>query len=210
MSKQSFSTSFKYTPPVARRLESCVDPSQAVEAAENSDDVGDGGSSGATSTSGEEEEEEVPPHATTAAAAAAAGAALGPKDALRGGAGIDVFPDSMDPFPAWQRRRSRSMASLLQEGEGGLRVADDGRGCKELSRRGGAAGSVEGQMQQQGKASGGQDGGAAPDGSPYRQMQKQGKASGGAAHSGSPYRLRNSEEMPKVRKRELFSCVRRV
>ena len=167
-----------------------MDPSQAVEAAENSDDVGDGGSSGATSTSGEEEEEEVPPHATTAAAAAAAGAALGPKDALRGGAGIDVFPDSMDPFPAWQRRRSRSMASLLQEEEDGLQVADDFAGSKELSGRGGAAGGVEGQMQQHGKASGGRD--------------------GGAAHSGSPYRLRNSEEKPKVRKREMYNSVRGV
>ena len=190
MSKQSFSTSFKYTPPVARRLESCVDPSQAVEAAENSDDVGDGGSSGATSTSGEEEEEEVPPHATTAAAAAAAGAALGPKDALRGGAGIDVFPDSMDPFPAWQRRRSRSMASRVQEEEG-LQVADDGgAGSKELSKRGGAADSAEGQRQLQGKASCGKE--------------------GEATHSGSPYRLRNSEEKPKVRKREMYNSVRGV
>ena len=180
-------------PLTTRRLESCVDPSQAVQVAENSDDVGDGGGSEATGGSSDEkeEEEEAPlPAATAAAAAAAAAATVEPREALRGAAAIGPFPDSMDPFPAWQRRRSRSMASLLQEEEDGLQVADDFAGSKELSGRGGAAGGVEGQMQQHGKASGGRD--------------------GGAAHSGSPYRLRNSEEKPKVRKREMYNSVRGV
>ena len=162
--------------------------------AENSDDVGDGGGSEATGGSSdeeEEEEEEAPlPAATAAAAADAAAAAVEPREALRGNGGIGAFPDSMDPFPAWQRRRSRSMASLVQEEEG-LQVADDGgAGSKELSKRGGAADSVEGQRQLQGKASCGKE--------------------GEATHSGSPYRLRNSEEKPKVRKREMYNSVRGV